>query len=120
MLLVSDNLLKLERFEDWADERFAAVKIDERSNRKDRALYLRHDAYSEQARAALLAVLPGLTPLDGELAGEMRVRGYALDAAVVRAGRTVMLTVEWEASDSIDVDCHQVTFVRDREGQVVR
>ena len=119
MLLVSDNLRELKKFRDWADEQFATVKIDERSNRKDRALYLRRDADLNQARIALQTALPGLSPVDGELAGQVRVRSYALDDADVRAGGTVMLTVEWEASGPIAVDWRQVTFLRDRDGQVV-
>ena len=119
MLLVSDNLRELRSFRDWADAQFATVKIDERSNRKDRALYLRRDADLDTARAAIRSVLPGLVPLDGELGGQVRVRSYALDDADVRAGGTVALTVEWEASAPIAVDWRQVTFLRNRDGQVV-
>lgn len=119
MLLVSDNLRELKKFRDWADEQFATIKIDERSNRKDRALYLRRDADLDRARASLRGVLPGLAPVDGELAGQVRVRSYALDDADVRAGGTVTLTVEWEATSPIAVDWRQVTFLRNRDGQVV-
>jgi hypothetical protein len=119
MLLVSDNLRELKKFRDWADEQFVAVKIDERSNRKDRALYLRRDTDLDRAREALRGIIPGLVPVDGELAGQVRVRGYALDDRDVRAGGTVMLTVEWETSGPIGLDWRQVTFLRDRDGKVV-
>jgi len=119
MLLVSDNLRELKKFRDWADERFAVVKIDERSNRKDRSLYLRRDEDLEGARAAVRGAIPGLGNVNGELAGQVRVRGYALDDDDLRAGATTMLTVEWEASAPIAVDWRQVTFLSNREGQVV-
>jgi hypothetical protein len=119
MLLASDNLRQLKKFADWADEQFVVVKIDERSNRKDRALYLAADADLATARAAVRAAVPGTVEVDGTLAGQVRVRGYALDQDSVRSGGTVGLTVEWEAVGPIPVDWRQVTFLRDASGQVV-
>ncbi|MCC7369385.1 MAG: glycosyltransferase family 39 protein [Chloroflexi bacterium] len=119
MLLASDNLRQLKKFADWADERFVVVKIDERSNRKDRALYLAEDADLTAARGAVRAAIPGTVAVDGTLAGQIRVSSYALDAESVRAGGTVGLTVEWEAAGPIPLDWRQVTFLRDRSGQIV-
>jgi hypothetical protein len=119
MLLASDNLRQLKKFADWADEQFVVVKIDERSNRKDRALYLAADADLSAARGAVRAAVPGAIEVDGTLAGQVRVRSYALEQDSVRSGGTVGLTVEWEAVGPIPVDWRQVTFLRDASGQVV-
>jgi hypothetical protein len=119
MLLASDNLRDLKKFRDWADEHFLVVKIDERSNRKDRALYLSEDADLTAARAAIRAAVPGVAPVDGVLAEQVRVSSYALDGDSVRAGGSIGLTVEWEAVGPIPLDWRQVTFLRDRSGQIV-
>jgi len=119
MLLASDNLRQLKKFADWADEQFVVVKIDERSNRKDRALYLAADADLGTARTAVRATVPGAVQVDATLADQVRVRSYALEQELVRAGGTVGLTVEWETVGPIALDWRQVTFLRDGSGQIV-
>ena len=119
MLLASDNLRELKKFRDWADEQFVVVKIDERSNRKDRALYLAADGDLASARSAVRSAVPGVVEVDGVLAGQVRVRSFALEQESVRAGGSVGLTVEWEAVGPIPLDWRQVTFLRDRSGQIV-
>ena len=119
MLLASDNLRELKKFRDWADEQFVVVKIDERSNRKDRALYLAANGDLDSARAAVRASVPGARDVDGVLADQVRVSSYALEQESVRAGGTVGLTVEWEAVGPIPLDWRQVTFLRDSTGQIV-
>lgn len=119
MLLASDNLRELKKFRDWADERFVVVKIDERSNRKDRALYVPGDADLAAARTAVRAAVPNLALVDGVLASQVGVRSYALDQPSVRAGGTVGLTVEWEAVGPVPLDWRQVTFLRDATGRIV-
>jgi hypothetical protein len=119
MLLASDNLRQLRKFADWADEQFVVVKIDERSNRKDRALYLPANADLTTARSAVRAAVPGTVDVDGTLAGQVRVRSYALEQESVRSGGTLGLTVEWEAVAPIPLDWRQVTFLRDRSGRIV-
>ena len=95
------------------------VKIDERSNRKDRALYLAANGDLATARTAVRAAVPGVVEVDGVLADQVRVRSFALEQDSVRAGGSVGLTVEWEAVGPIPLDWRQVTFLRDRSGQVV-
>lgn len=119
MLLASDNLRQLKKFRDWADERFVVVKIDERSNRKDRALYLPAGGDLMGARVAVRAAVPNAVEVNGTLADQVRVRSFALEHGAVRAGATVPLTVEWEAVGPIPLDWRQVTFLRDASGQVV-
>jgi len=119
MLLASDNLRQIKKFADWADEQFVVVKIDERSNRKDRALYLPADADLAAARGTVRAAIPDAVAVDGVLANQIGVRSYALEQPSVRAGGTVGLTVEWEAVGPIPLDWRQVTFLRDGSGQIV-
>ena len=119
MLLASDNLRELKKFRDWADEQFVVVKIDERSNRKDRALYLAVDADLGVAHSEVRGAVPGAVEVNGVLADQIRVGSYALDGDSVRAGGTIGLTVEWEAVGPIPLDWRQVTFLKDRSGQIV-
>jgi hypothetical protein len=119
MLLASDNLRELKKFRDWTDETFVVAKIDERSNRKDRALYLAANGDLGRARTAVRAAVPGAVPVDGVLADQVRVTSYALEQPSVRAGGSVGLTVEWEAVGPIPLDWRQVTFLRDPSGQIV-
>jgi hypothetical protein len=119
MLLASDNLRELKKFRDWADETFVVAKIDERSNRKDRALYLAANSDLGSARTAVRAAVPGAVQVDGVLADQVRVTSYALEQQSVRAGGSVGLTVEWEAVGPIPLDWRQVTFLRDPSGQIV-
>jgi hypothetical protein len=119
MLLASDNLRELKKFRDWTDETFVVAKIDERSNRKDRALYLAANGDLDGARTAVRAAVPGAVQVDGVLADQVRVSSYSLEQQSVRAGGTVGLTVEWEAVGPIPLDWRQVTFLRDSSGQIV-
>ncbi len=118
MLLLSDNLRELKKFRDWVDEAFVVVKINERPNRKDRALYLSADADLERARAELRRQTAELRQVNAELAGEVRVRGFAVDQAELRAGASANLTVEWEGTAPTSVDWRAVTFLRDRDGRL--
>jgi hypothetical protein len=119
MLLASDNLRELKKFRDWADETFVVAKIDERSNRKDRALDRAANGDLGRARAAVRGAVPGAVQVDGVLADQVRVTSYALEQQSVRAGGSVGLTVEWEAVGPIPLDWRQVTFLRDPSGQIV-
>jgi hypothetical protein len=119
MLLLSDNLREIKKFRDWADESFVVVKINERPNRKDRSLYLRHGADFDGARAALSRIPPGRTAVGAEIGSQMRLASFALESRSVRAGGTTNLTVEWEATAPIAVDWHPITFLRDAHGTLV-
>jgi hypothetical protein len=119
MLLASDNLRELKKFRDWADEQFVVARIDERSNRKDRALYLAANGDLASARVAVRSAVQGAITVDGVLADQIRVASFAVDQESVRAGGTVGLTVEWEAVGAIPLDWRQVTFLRDSTGQIV-
>jgi hypothetical protein len=119
MLLLSDNLRELKKFAEWADENYLVVKISERSNRKDRALYLRSDADLDTARAALRRLTPDARPVGAELGGQLRVQAYSLDPSNVRSGGSTNLTIEWEAAGPIEVDWHPITFLRDADGKLI-
>ncbi len=119
MLLLSDNLRELKKFRDWADDNFVVVKINERSNRKDRALYLRNDADLDTARTALRALVPNARTIDAEFAGQLRVRSVALDQTELRSAGSTNLTLEWEAVEPSAVDWHAITFLRDGDGRLV-
>lgn len=119
MLLLSDNLRELKKFRDWVDEAFVPITIAERSNRKDRALYLRADADFDRAREQLRRLTPSAETSNAEFAGQLRPRSFAVDRADVRAGGAASLTVEWESVGPVAVDWHPVTFLRDRAGRLV-
>jgi hypothetical protein len=117
MMLFSDGLRSLRRFAEWVDEEYVAVKINERRNGKDRALYLRRDADLAPARAALEGVLQRRAA--ATFAGEMRLLGHSLDRAEVRPGGAIGVTLGWEALGPVSADYHVVTLLRDSAGQVV-
>ena len=50
LFLFSDGLREIKKFDDYVDAHYRAVKIAERQNAKDRALYLRDDADLAAAR----------------------------------------------------------------------
>jgi hypothetical protein len=119
MWLNSDNLRQIKKFRDWADEGFTVIKIDERSNRKDRALYLRNDSDIPAARRFLREITPGFAATNATFDGQLALRGFALERADPRGGGSTELTMEWELVGKTSVDWHPVTFIRDRTGRVL-
>ncbi|MCC7105971.1 MAG: glycosyltransferase family 39 protein [Chloroflexi bacterium] len=117
LFLFSDGLRDLQPFSDYVDERFRAVKIYERPNGKDRALYLREDADFHRARAALFD--SRRKPLNAEIAGQMRLLGYSLDRDELRPGGSAALTLYWESTAQTTVDWHVLTILRDARGREV-
>ena len=119
MLLLTDNLRELRRFGEWADSKFVVVKISERPNRKDRGLYLRADADLATARDVLRGLVPNAHVIEADLDSQLRMRGFAIERADLRAGGSTNLTVEWEAIAPMAADWHPITFLRDRDGRLV-
>jgi hypothetical protein len=117
MMLFSDGLRSLRRFAEWVDAEYVAIKINERRNGKDRALYLSRDADLGPARAALEGALQRRAA--ASFAGEMRLLGHSLERSEVRPGGAISVTVGWEALGPVSADYHVVTLLRDPSGQVV-
>ena len=116
LFLFSDGLRSIRRFADWVDERYVAVKINERRNGKDRALYLRRDADLDAARALLERGLD--RSAGGTFGGQLRLLGHGLDRTEVRPGGSLHLTLGWQAVGPISADYHVLTILRDARGQV--
>lgn len=117
LFLFSDGLRELgQRFEQYVDERYRAVRIYERPNGKDRALYLRDDADFAQARAVLTG---GERPVGAEVGGQMRLVGYNLERDELRPGSSTTLTLHWESLAPMSVDWHVLTILRDARGREV-
>jgi hypothetical protein len=117
MLLWSDGLRDLKKFGDWVDASFRPVKIYERRNGKDRALYLRNDADFTAARALLHG---GLVPVEqAHFGGQLALTAAGQDAAEARAGSPVGISSEWEAQAALTVDYHVLAILRGTDGEAV-
>lgn len=114
LFLFSDGLLDLQEFGRFVDERYRAIWIAERQNRKDRAIYLRDDADFEAARAV---VTGGLTPLRVDFGGELRLLGYNLARQELYPGAGTLLTLYWEALRPMTADYHVITRLRAEDGK---
>jgi hypothetical protein len=127
LFLFSDGLRTLKPFSDWVDDQFVAIKINERRNGKDRALYLRRDvaegAQGTAARTLLeqsLSQSGALSQGDGgTFAGQMRLLGAGAEPGELRPGGSLTLTLGWQAIGPISADYSIVTALTDQNGQVV-
>ena len=117
LFLFSDGLRSIRRFGEWVDERYVPIKINERRNGKDRALYLRRDADLEGARAALERTL--VTDSAATFGGQLRLLGHALERSEGRPGGRLEVTLGWQSLAPIAADYHVLTVLRDAGGEVV-
>ncbi|MDP8923131.1 MAG: DUF4832 domain-containing protein, partial [Chloroflexota bacterium] len=117
LFLYSDGLRNVRGFGDWVDERFVAIKINERRNGKDRAVYLRQDADLATARDILERSLD--RPSGATFGAQLRLLGHTLERAEVRPGGALTLTLGWEAVGPVAADYAVVTILRDESGQTV-
>jgi hypothetical protein len=117
LFLFSDSLRNLKPFAEWVDREFVAVKINERRNGKDRAVYLRNDADLASARMLLTRQM---TQTSGAtFGGQLRLLGYTVDTGDARPGGGPTVTLGWEAVGPVAADYSVVTVLNDRNGQPV-
>ena len=117
LFLFSDGLRTLKPFSEWVDREYVAVKINDRPNGKQRAVYLRRDADREGARALLER---GLVRAGGAtFGGQMRLLGHAIEPGEIRPGGSLTVTLGWEAVGPIAADYSVVTILKGRDGQPV-
>ncbi len=116
LFLFSDGLRSLRRFAEWVDERYVTVKINERRNGKDRALYLRRDADLDGARALFERSLDRSTL--GTFGGQLRLLGHSLERGEARAGGSLQVTLGWQAVGPMQADYSVLTILRDAQGRV--
>jgi hypothetical protein len=117
LFLFSDGLRTLKPFSEWVDGEYVAVKINERRNGKDRAVYLRHDADLDGARVLLERSLDRLG--GGSFRGQLRLLGHAVEPGEVRPGGSLTVTLGWQAIGPVAADYAVVTMLKDRDGQTV-
>ena len=117
LFLYSDGLRSVRGFGDWIDERYVAIKINERRNGKDRAVYLRQDADLATARAVLERSLD--RPSNATFGSQLRLLGHAVERSDVRPGGALAVTLGWEALGPVAADYAVVTILRDGTGQIV-
>jgi hypothetical protein len=115
LFLFSNGLRDLKTFAEYVDDHYRAIKIYERPNAKDRALYLRADADLAAARVVLSRDLT--RPGEAEFGGDLRLVGYNLGRGELRAGSSTSLTLHWEAIRPMAIDYHVVTHLRGPGGQ---
>jgi hypothetical protein len=117
LFLFSDGLRTLKPFSEWVDREYVAVKINDRPNGKQRAVYLRRDADREGARTLLER---GLVPAGAAtFGGQMRLLGHAIEPGEIRPGGSLTVTLGWEAVGPVAADYSVVTILKERDGQPV-
>jgi hypothetical protein len=117
LFLFSDSLRNLKPFAEWVDQEYVAVKINERRNGKDRAVYLRHDADLDAAQSLMLRSMARTS--GATFGGQMRLLGYTVNSADARPGGGLTVTLGWEAVGPVAADYSVVTLLVDRDGQPV-
>jgi hypothetical protein len=117
LFLFSDGLRTLKPFSEWVDREYVAIKINDRPNGKQRAVYLRRDAHRDAARTLLER---GLIPASAStFGGQMRLLGHAVEPGEIRPGGSLTLTLGWEAVGRVSADYSVVTMLKGRDGQPV-
>ena len=117
LVLWSDGLRDIKRFGDWVDANFRPVKIYERANRKDRALYLRNDADLATARSIVRDDLP--TAVRADFGDQLRLAAASPDRTETRPGGAITITSEWEALAAPTADYHILAILHAPDGQSV-
>jgi hypothetical protein len=117
LFLFSDGLRTLKPFSTWVDDEFVAIKINERRNGKDRAVYLRRDSDLDDARTQLERTLD--RPSEATFGGQLRLLGYATERGEARPGGSLTVTLGWQALTAPGVDYSVVTVLKDKNGQPV-
>lgn len=117
LFLFSDGLRTLKPFSEWVDREYVAVKINDRPNGKQRAVYLRRDADRESARALLERGL--LHTAGAAFGGQMRLLGHAVEPGEIRPGGSLTVTLGWQAIGSVSADYSVVTMLKGPDGQPV-
>jgi len=117
LFLFSDGLRTLKPFSEWVDREYVAIKINDRPNGKQRAVYLRRDADREGARALLER---GLAPAaNATFGGQLRLLGHAVEPGEIRPGGSLTVTLGWQAVGPVATDYSVVTILQGRDGQPV-
>jgi hypothetical protein len=116
VLLWGDRLRSLSGFKNWVEAGYQVVKVYNRRDDTDRALYLRRDADFAAARTLLGQSLGGPSAIFG---GEIRLAGAALEAQEVAAGQGAMLTMFWEQLTPTTIDYHLLVELRAANGAIV-
>jgi hypothetical protein len=117
LFLFSDGLRNLKPFAAWVDDNYVAVKINERRNGKDRAVYLRRDSDLASARAQLEHTLD--RPSDATFGGQLRLLGYATERGEARPGGSLTVTLGWQSLGAVAADYSVVTMLKGADGQPV-
>lgn len=114
VLLWGDRLRSLAGFKSWVESNYQVVKIYNRRDDTDRALYLRRDADFNAARTLLRQ--PILDGTEVDFAGELRLAGSTLQPTDVAVGQVATLTMLWEQLAPTGVDYHVLVELRRPDG----
>jgi hypothetical protein len=117
LFLFSDGLRSIRRFADWVDAEYVAIKINERRNGKDRAVYLRQDADLDTARLQLERSLDQTS--NATFGGQLRLLGDAVERGEIRPGGALTVTLGWQALGPVAADYAVVTMLKSGDGQIV-
>jgi len=115
VVLWTDRLRPLRPFKSWVEDNFRLVKVYNRRNDLDRGIYVNNTTALGDARLKLAASVSEITPV--AFAGEIALKGYAVDRPSIRRGEGTTVTFHWEAISRPTQDHKVVTYLRDAGGR---
>jgi hypothetical protein len=115
VVLWADRLRGLSEFKRWVEEHYRMVKVYNRRNDLDRAIYIPETRDPAEARALLSN--PAAVPLRADFAEGPLLVSAVLDRTDIRPGEGASVTLEWEATRPLRADFHALTVLRGVDGQ---
>jgi hypothetical protein len=115
VVLWADRLRGLSEFKRWVEEHYRMVKVYNRRNDLDRAIYIPETRDPAEARALLSN--PAAVPLRADFAEGPLLVSALLDRTEIRPGEGASVTLEWEAVRPLRADFHALTVLRGVDGQ---
>jgi hypothetical protein len=115
VVLWADRLRGLSEFKRWVEEHYRMVKVYNRRNDLDRAIYIPETRDPAEARALLSN--PAAVPLRADFAEGPLLVSALLDRTEIRPGEGASVTLEWEATRPLRADFHALTVLRGVDGQ---
>jgi 4-amino-4-deoxy-L-arabinose transferase-like glycosyltransferase len=115
VVLWTDRLRGLSEFKRWVEEHYRMVKVYNRRNDLDRAIYIPETRDPTEVRALLSN--PAAVPLRADFAEGPLLVSALLDRTEIRPGEGASVTLEWEATRPLRADFHALTVLRGLDGQ---
>jgi hypothetical protein len=115
VVLWADRLRGLSEFKNWVERNYQLVKVYNRRNDLDRAIYVPETRNMTEVRALLAN--PDAAPIRADFQDGPLLVSALVDRTELRPGEGASVTLEWEAIRPLKADYHVLTVLRARDGQ---